>query len=118
MTERQNGRKFPELSYKTAWRLFAIYETLIASAIGAGTIFKLKSDSTAQVVLASLAVCITSYIAADGITDLVKGTHHYLGAKTERMFRGKKGKEEIDGELRNQMNVRDKKPSDFKPKKD
>lgn len=92
----------------------AALEILLASLIGAVNAPGLESDSKARVALSILAISAITFMASDGVVDLVKGTHHFLGLKTWRLFQNKEGKEKIDEAIKDEMRVRDKKPSDFK----
>jgi len=43
---------------------------------------------------------------ADGLTDVVKGTHHYFGCKLFKKFaRNERGKKEIDDQIKSQLEL-------------
>lgn len=120
MHEKENkpGRSFPrlpELTYKTRCRIFAAaLEIPIASYLGVISALNIENESKARSALSVLAVAAMSFLVSDGAVDLIKGTHHYLGLKTWRVFQNKAGKEKIDKAIQDEIFARDKKRSDFK----
>lgn len=55
---------------------------------------------------AALIAPLTSLAIVDGLTDVVKGTHHYFGCKVlQKLTRNKEKKEKIQSELEQQLKV-------------
>lgn len=117
--EHKNFRiKLPELTYKTQWRLFAAtLEIPIALYLGIVNALQIEHEPEARAALSILAVSLMTFMASDGIVDLIKGTHHFLGLKVSKVLGNKKWKEKVDKAIEGEMYTRDKKRSDFKTNK-
>jgi hypothetical protein len=110
------------MKYKNHVRIFGAYQTILSSAINAPLIhgaFFSDGSIYAKLGYGTMAV-FCGLVTADGVVDMIKGTHHYLGLQIERQFekiRGnQKGVDKLDSEMQRMLDYREQEHSIFRKK--